>query len=52
MVRLTVGFIAGFAVAVGLAFASQPHCPTEDSCSPDYVHTWHGGIWTGKEVKP
>jgi hypothetical protein len=52
MVRALGAFIAGALTALGLVWVTLPHCPTEDSCSADYVHSWFGGHWTGKEVKP
>lgn len=54
--RRWVVWLLGVAFGVGLSFcvwiAIQPDCPTEDSCRPDYVHTWHGRIWRAVEQIP
>lgn len=52
MVRTLVAFVSGAVLALGAVLVSLPHCPTEDSCSPDYQSHWFGDFWTGKEQVP
>lgn len=52
MVRMVGAFVAGVIATLGLVWVSLPHCPTEDSCNPDFRHSWYGGHWTGKEQVP
>jgi hypothetical protein len=48
-----IGVVTGMLVALGIMIAVAPHCPTEDSCKPDYIKVnvgpVHFGYWTGME---
>ena len=46
------GVLTGLAMAGTLALALQPHCPTEDSCKPDYRDSWHGKYYKIVELIP
>lgn len=54
--RYLIGLVTGLLVAFGIFVALQPHCPTEDSCAPQYskinVGPIHFGYWHAKEVTP
>lgn len=53
MVRgILAGFLAGVSLTLGVIWAMQPNCPTEDSCKPDYQSHWFGDFWTGKPKVP
>jgi hypothetical protein len=52
MVKALGAFLAGVCLTLAGVWVSLPHCPSEDSCAGDYVHSWYGGHWTGKEQVP
>ena len=47
-VLAVLGVGVAFLLAAGCHCASQPHCPTEDSCRPQYSH----GSWSIVQVTP